>query len=155
MASALLLKESTARTIRFFFHHTNICWDGAAAPNSSCACPGHKAGVGKGRQLQHSSSAPLARPPSCTFLPRAVTVLEAEAKDAPGDGGSLREVLDQGLMLLHTQVAAGHRGGGGQAAGEAGGAAASAPPHSLRVGVTSWALGIEMHLGQGLAETQL
>ena len=34
-----------------------------------------------------------------------------EAKDVPGDGGSLQEVLDQGLTLIHTQVAAGHRGG--------------------------------------------
>lgn len=53
----------------------------------------------------------------------------------PGDGGSLREVLDQGLMLLCTQVAARHQGyggvlrpgGGGEwAAGVAGSVAASA-----------------------------
>lgn len=86
MALALLPKESRARTTRLFFHHTNICCDGAAAPDPLCACPGCRAEVGKRRRLQHGSSAPLTHPPSCTFLLCAVTV--------PGDGGSLREVLD-------------------------------------------------------------
>lgn len=90
-ALALLSLEST----RGFFHLPNICWDQAAASNHLCVYPGHRAGVGKERQLQCSSS-PCCL---CAFM-HIPTSCCHRVKDVPGDGGSLWEELDQGLMLL-------------------------------------------------------
>lgn len=132
MALALLLKESTARTIRLLFHHTNICWDGAAAPDPLCAYPGHRAGGWEEKAAPAQLLGPTC-PSAFVHIPGLCCHGAGEAKDVPGDGGSLWEVLEPGLD------AARHPGGcrawrrrssevwrrrGGWAAGEPGGAAA-------------------------------
>lgn len=123
-ALVLLFEESRARITRFF----SIIQTSAGMEQlllTLCTLTPDTGWGWEGKAAPAQLPSP-ARPSAFMHIPASCRhgAGGGEAKDGPGDGGSLREVLDQGSMLLHAQVAAGHRGGvlrsggGGEQRGE-------------------------------------